>query len=64
MICFKIICTKFAPLIAPKFLWLHLQKKNKWRAQVRKKGISKSAEFNTKTEAQRWALAIETQIDN
>ncbi|MDX3950126.1 site-specific integrase [Pasteurella multocida] len=40
------------------------KRKNKWRAQVRKKGISKSAEFNTKTEAQRWALAIETQIDS
>lgn len=36
---------------------------NKWRAQVRKKGIYKAATFSTKTEAVRWAYALEEQID-
>ncbi|EXI61644.1 integrase [Mannheimia granulomatis] len=36
---------------------------NKWRVQIRKKGIYKAATFSTKTEANRWAYAIEAQID-
>lgn len=36
---------------------------NKYRAQVRKKGIYKAATFSTKTEAVRWAYALEEQID-
>ncbi|MEN2897511.1 hypothetical protein NDCJBJIB_02210 [Mannheimia haemolytica] len=32
---------------------------NKYRAQVRKKGIYKTATFSTKTEANRWAYALE-----
>ncbi len=36
---------------------------NKYRAQVRKKGIYKTATFSTKTEANRWAYALEAQID-
>lgn len=35
----------------------------KYRAQVRKKGIYKSASFYTKSEATRWAYALEAQID-
>ena len=34
----------------------------KWRVQVRKKGITKSAYFRTKTEAQAWAYDIENKI--
>lgn len=34
----------------------------KWRAEIQKNGIRKSATFNTKTEATRWALSIESQI--
>lgn len=33
-----------------------------WRAQVRKKNISKSGTFRTKAEAQAWALDIEAKI--
>lgn len=36
---------------------------NKYRAQVRKKGIYKTATFSTRTEANRWAYVIEAQID-
>lgn len=35
---------------------------DKWRAEISKNGIRKSATFNTKTEATRWALSIESQI--
>ncbi len=38
-------------------------KNGKYRAQVRKKGIYKTATFSTKTEANRWAYALEAQID-
>ncbi|WP_273396111.1 integrase [Actinobacillus porcinus] len=34
----------------------------KWRVQVRKKGITKSAYFRTKAEAQAWAYDIENKI--
>lgn len=37
---------------------------NGWRAQVRKKGVSKSKEFRTKAEAQQWARKIELEIEN
>ncbi|EIJ72140.1 site-specific integrase [Pasteurella bettyae] len=33
-----------------------------WRAQVRRKGVSKSGYFRTKAEAQAWALDIESKI--
>lgn len=36
---------------------------NKYRVQIRKKGIYKTATFSTKTEANRWAYVIEAQID-
>ena len=39
------------------------KRNNKWRAQIRKKGISKSAEFETKSEAQKWAAALEKEIE-
>lgn len=39
------------------------KRNNKWRAQVRKGGIHKSAEFETKTEAQHWAKELEKQIE-
>lgn len=35
-----------------------------WRAQVRKKGVSKSATFRTKSEAQAWAYRLEMEIDS
>ena len=34
-----------------------------WRVEIAKKGIRKSATFSTKTEATKWALFIESQID-
>lgn len=37
---------------------------NKYRAQVRKKGICKTATFSTKNEANRWAYLLEAQIDS
>ncbi len=37
---------------------------NGWRAQVRRKGISRSATFHKKIDAQQWALKIETEIDS
>lgn len=40
-----------------------IKRGDNWRVQIRKKGITKSATFATKTEASRWALAIESQID-
>lgn len=40
-----------------------IKRNNKWRAQVRKKGISKSAEFETKSEAQKWAAELEKEIE-
>ncbi|MGX2974669.1 tyrosine-type recombinase/integrase [Ursidibacter arcticus] len=40
-----------------------IKNRNKWRAQIRKKGIYKSASFHTKAEATRWAYALEAQID-
>lgn len=37
---------------------------DKWRAEISKNGIRKSATFTTKTEATRWALSIESQIES
>lgn len=34
-----------------------------WRVEIAKKGIRKSAIFSTKTEATKWVLFIESQID-
>lgn len=39
------------------------KRNNKWRAQVRKKGVSKSAEFETKSAAQKWAESLEKEIE-
>lgn len=39
------------------------QANGKYRVQIRKKGVSKSAVFATKAEGQRWAIAVESQID-
>lgn len=36
---------------------------DKWRVQINKNGIRKSATFSTKTEANRWAISIESQIE-
>jgi len=36
---------------------------NKWRAQVRRKGVSRSATFYTKAEAREWAVQIEREVD-
>ncbi|MDO4626868.1 MAG: site-specific integrase [Pasteurellaceae bacterium] len=41
----------------------YTKRKSKWRAQVRRKGISKSAEFDTKAEAQKWATSLEKEIE-
>jgi integrase len=35
---------------------------NKWQAEVRLKGIGRTKSFNTKAEAQRWALEFEHQV--
>lgn len=35
-----------------------------WKAQVRRKGVSKSKTFKTKVEAQAWAFEIEKKIQN
>lgn len=40
-----------------------IKRGEKWRVQIVKKGIRKSATFATKAEANRWALSIESQID-
>ena len=39
------------------------KRKNKWRCQIRRKGVSTSATFYTKTEAREWAAMIEREID-
>lgn len=36
---------------------------DRWRVQVRRKGVSKSGTFRTKAEAREWATGIERQID-
>ncbi len=36
---------------------------DRWRVQISKNGIRKSATFSTKTEATRWAMSIESQIE-
>ena len=36
----------------------------RWRAQIRKNGISKSATFSTKSEAVAWAKELETTINS
>lgn len=38
--------------------------KNRWRAEVRLKGICKSKRFDTKSEAREWAAGIESTITN
>lgn len=38
--------------------------KNRWRAQVRKKGINLSGTFSTKAQAQKWATLKEIEIDD
>lgn len=40
-----------------------IKRGDKWRAQINKKGIRKNATFATKTEASKWALFVESQID-
>ncbi|MDH2998072.1 integrase [Pasteurellaceae bacterium LFhippo2] len=40
------------------------KRNSQWRVQVRKKGISKSATFNTKADAVSWANKIESMIDS
>lgn len=40
-----------------------IKRGDKWRAQINKKGVRKSATFTTKTEASKWALFVESQID-
>lgn len=40
-----------------------IKRGDNWRVQIRKKGITKSATFATKTEASRWALSVESQIE-
>lgn len=67
MICYDLLYNSFAPNFAPKNRRLNMatftKRNNKWRAQVRKKGVSKSAEFETKSEAQKWAAALEKEIE-
>ncbi|OBX06654.1 integrase [Gallibacterium salpingitidis] len=41
-----------------------IKRNNTWRVQIRRKGISRSAQFRTKAEAQAWALEIEGKIFN
>lgn len=40
-----------------------LKRGDKWRVQIVKQGIRKNATFATKTEASRWALSVESQIE-
>ena len=40
------------------------KRNNGWRVQIRRKGISRSAQFRTKAEAQAWALEMESKIFN
>ncbi|BFQ93113.1 tyrosine-type recombinase/integrase [Gallibacterium anatis] len=40
-----------------------IKRNGRWRAQIRKKGVSKSRTFRTKSEAIVWANNIEAQID-
>lgn len=39
-----------------------IKRNGAWRVQIRRKGIVKSAQFRTKTEAQAWAYDIENKI--
>ena len=39
------------------------KRSGKWRVQVRRKGVTKSATFYTKAEAREWATEIEREID-
>jgi integrase len=41
-----------------------IQVKGKWRAQVRKRGVSMAQTFRTKGEANRWAALIERDIED
>lgn len=40
------------------------KRNNKWRVQIRRKGVSKSEQFRTKAEAAAWADEIESKIKN
>ena len=59
---------QIAPRFAPKFKVKNMatisKRTNGWRVQVRRKGISRSATFHRKIDAQQWALKIETEIDS
>ncbi|QDJ13050.1 integrase [Mergibacter septicus] len=41
-----------------------IKTKTSWKAQIRKKGISKSKNFRTKAEAQNWAYKLEMEIES
>lgn len=41
-----------------------IQRGDKWRAQIRLKGVSRSATFERYTDAKAWAARIETQIND
>lgn len=41
----------------------YIKRGDKWRVQVRRKGVSKSGTFHTKAEGREWATKVERQID-